>query len=290
MVKISLRMCLAIIFLSLIGQSALASMNESQGTCIPCSADNYSANFGPALTEEIIPHHSNSANRMNAPDMHSISSPNRPDRPWGANDGLLRSGLVFYTKAENPGGDRIRYIFEFWDNNEPHTSTTAFVEPGTVVQASNVWRHCGIGLVRARAEDKNGSSSDWSDIKKVNIWTRPTNPARPIGPNVVYVNYFHDYKTVSNDICGNLIKYTFDWHDGSKYTTPYFESGVWASAPHEWSKPGVYHVTAVAINTQSKQSGSSYDLTVTVKPRPRKSLLQDWPLLDAFGYSYATIG
>jgi hypothetical protein len=44
----------------------------------------------------------------------------------------------------------------------------------------------------------------------------------------------------------------------------------------------------VAINTQGKQSGSSCALTVTVKPR--KSLLQDWPLLDASGYGYATIG
>jgi hypothetical protein len=271
-------MCLAIIFLSLISLYALVSMNESQAICIPCSGDNHSANLEPAQAEEILLHHSNSTEIMNAQNVQSLSRPDRPMRPWGDNDGLLRSGLVFYTKAENPGGGRIRYIFEFWDDNEPHNSTTAYVEPGTVVRASNVWRHCGIGLVRVRAEDKNGLSSDWSDIKKVNIWTKPMNPAKPKGPNVVYVNDLNYYKTTSNDICGNLIKYTFDWYDGSKYTTPYFESDVWASAPHRWSRPGNYHVTAVAINAQGKQSGSSYDLTVTV--RPRKSFLQDWPLLD----------
>jgi hypothetical protein len=283
-------MCLAIIiFLSLTGQYALASMNESQGICTLCSAGNSSASFEPALTEEILPHYSSGAEQMNAQDVQSLSRPNRPDRPWGDNDGPTQRGLIFYTKAENPGGGRIKYIFEFWDDGKPHYSTTAFVEPGKVVQASNVWWHCGKGLVRVRAEDKNGLSSDWSDIKEVNIWTIPRNPDTPKGPNVVYVNVWHDYKTTSEDRCGNLIKYTFDWGDGSKYTPQgYYKSGVWASAPHEWSRPGIYRVTAVAINTQGKQSGSSCALTVTVKPR--KSLLQDWPLLDASGYGYATIG
>jgi hypothetical protein len=288
MIKTNFRMCLAIIFLSLIGQSALASMNESQGICIPCSADNSSTNFGPAITNEILQRYSNSTEQMNAQNAQSLSRPNRPDMPWGDNNGLLRRGLVFYTKAENPGGGRIRYIFEFWDDNEPHTSTTVFVEPGTVVRETNVWRHCGIGLVRVRAEDKNGLSSDWSDIKKVTIWTIPWNPDRVKGRNVVYVNTPSNYETTSTDICGNLIKYTFYWGDGSSYTTlGYYKSGVWVNVPHQWSMPGVYRVTAVATNTQGKQSGSSYDMTVTVKPR--KSLLQDWPLLDASGYSYATM-
>jgi len=278
MVKISLRMCLAIILLSLISLYALASMNGSQGICIPCSENNHSANLEPAQAEEILLHYSNGTEQMNAQDVQSLSRPNKPVRPWGDNDGPIQKGLIFFTKSENPGGGMIRYTFEFWDDGKPVYRTTPFVEPGITVKESNVWRHCGKGLVRVRAEDEDGSFSDWSDIKEVKIWTIPQIAAKPNGPNVVYVNDLNYYKTVSNDRCGNLIKYTFDWGGNGKYTTPYFESDVWASASHRWSRPGNYHVTAVAINAQGKQSGSSYDLTVTV--RPRKSFLQDWPLLD----------
>jgi hypothetical protein len=265
-------------------------MNESQGICTPCYADNYSANFEPALTEENLPHYSDSTKQMNAQVVKSLSRPNRPDRPWGDNDGPTQKGLIFFTKAENPGGGMIKYIFEFWDDGKPRYRTTPFVEPGKVVKESNVWWHCGKGLVRVRAEDDNGSSSDWSDIKEVKIWTIPQIPAKPNGRNVVYINDLNYYKTTSKDRCGNLIKYTFDWGDGSKYTTTYFESDVWASASHRWSRPGNYHVTAVAINTQNKKSESSYDLTVTVKPKPKKLFREYWSLLDASGYSYATIG
>ena len=207
MVRISLRMCLAIIFLSWIGQSALASMNESQGICIPCSADNYSANFGPALTEEILPHHSNSANRMNAQNVQSLSRPNRPDRPEGPDDGQVNTKLTFSTMAKNPSGGWIKYIFEFWDHGQPTYHQTGFVQPGKTVTDSYIWSHCGNGLVRVRVEDKSGSSSEWSDIKKILIWTIPSTPCKPIGPTNVVVGHHFNYQTRSFDSCGNLIKY-----------------------------------------------------------------------------------
>ena len=135
---------------------------------------------------------------------------------------------------------------------------------------------------------RSGSSSDWSDIKKIKIWTIPSTPYRPIGPTNVVVGHHFNYQTRSFDSCGNPIKYRWWVESGYTVESPYYwKSGAWANEDLIFPRQGIYYIKVAAINTQGKMSDWSDPLRVTAK---WGLLRKNWPLLDAFGYSYSTIG
>ncbi len=63
-------------------------------------------------------------------------------------------------------GDLVKFIFDWGDGT---TSETDFVNSGQYVSLSHSWSREGVYLVRVRAEDGNGTSSNWSEPLEVTI-------------------------------------------------------------------------------------------------------------------------
>lgn len=258
-----LKACLIIIFLSMISQHALASTNESEEISMPCFMDSTSTSLETSIDEELPPYFDGSI-PVNSQDSRALSAPRKPS-VRGPSDSLIRQGVIFYANTLNQGGGRIQYIFEFWDDGQPSYKRTGFVAPDREVEMSNVWRHCGKGLVRVRAVDEGGSSSEWSEVKDIMIWTVPSTPERPSGPRNVKKGVQYNYCARSTDSCGNLIKYEFDFGKGGRDQLYYWRSGACASESWIWNSPGSYNVKVRATNLQGKSSAWSPSLTVTVR-------------------------
>jgi hypothetical protein len=81
-----------------------------------------------------------------------VSSP--PDRAGVSDPGLSDSGEL------------VKFIFDWGDGT---TSETDFVSSGEFVSLSHSWSREGVYLVRVRAEDGLGASSNWSEPLEVTI-------------------------------------------------------------------------------------------------------------------------
>jgi hypothetical protein len=87
--------------------------------------------------------------------------PRKPSRPVGEKRGYVGSEYRYSTSTTDPDGDDVFYLFSYGDGtnsgwNGPYAS-------GQTVTVINKWDRRGIYLVRAKAKDKYGAESLWSD-------------------------------------------------------------------------------------------------------------------------------
>lgn len=92
----------------------------------------------------------------------------------------------------------------------------------------------------------------------------PYVPSKPSGPTHGYINQTLSFSTSTTDPDGNLIKYVFDWGDGTTYITDFYSSGDIATASHSWSQSGIYHVRVKAIDSRGAESDWSSSLEVNI--------------------------
>ena len=210
------------------------------------------------------------ADPVNAPDVAIPSSqPSRPATPRGPTSGEINKLLTFSTVASNPGGERIKYVFEWRENYASTFSETSYVSPNVAIETRHAWHSCGRSngfSVRVKAVDEQGTSSEWSYFRPVQIYSIPQTPNRPHGPNCARVNALCTFSTSTPDSCSK-IKYIFDWGDGSRYHTGYYNSLETASVSHRWSRPGNYDIRVTAINEFEKMSGWSAIKRICVRSK-----------------------
>ncbi len=87
------------------------------------------------------------------------------------------------------------------------------------------------------------------------------------GPSVGYAGASYTFYANTTDPENNKVTYTFDWGEGSNFTTGQYASGANASASHAWSV-GVsqgYQVKVGAHDTLGAWSGWSPNQTVTMR-------------------------
>ena len=207
---------------------------------------------------------------VNTPNIAIPSSqPNRPATPRGPTSGEINKLLTYSTVASNPGGGRIKYVFEWRENYVSTFSETSYVSPNVVIETRHAWHSCGRSngfSVRVKAVDEQGTSSEWSYFRPVQIYSIPQTPNRPHGPNCARVNALCTFSTSTPDSCSK-IKYIFDWGDGSRYHTGYYNSRETASVSHRWSRPGNYDIRVTAINEFEKMSGWSAIKRICVRSK-----------------------
>ena|GEM_PF-5987985 len=90
----------------------------------------------------------------------------------------------------------------------------------------------------------------------------PSNLATPDGPDG-YSRQTYPY-TTSSSSSGNTIHYEFDWGDGSRTWTDWYDSGATATAEHSWTYSGTYYVKVRAEDSNNAWSDWSESLTVTL--------------------------
>jgi hypothetical protein len=186
--------------------------------------------------------------------------PATPSIPSGEIGGRSGKTYSYVTKATDPDGDRVKYIFDWGDGS---TSETSFVSSGTPASASHVWiiepGTIKIFEVRVKAIDEKGAASGWSNIVSIYILADreerpPTIPSKPSGPTSGISGVSYSYSTSSTDPDGDMIKYIFDWGDGS-FETDFFPSGQTVTATHSWNVPAgttrSYNVRALASDNRN---------------------------------------
>lgn len=109
-------------------------------------------------------------------------------------------------------------------------------------------------------------------INKIACSTRNHPPmimARPSGPKAGNVETAYSYAISANDPDRDLMKFTFDWGDGTISETGFVNSGRSASASHAWSRAGIYWVKVKTTDSKGAAASWSKPLIVNIKQRSK---------------------
>jgi hypothetical protein len=94
------------------------------------------------------------------PNKPNISTPS-PDSIW------IDEVSTFTAQASDPEGDSVRYQFDFGDGSS--SDWTSFVPSGEAGSGSHIYKKLGTFHVKARAQDKHGNTSGWSDSLQIEV-------------------------------------------------------------------------------------------------------------------------
>lgn len=94
--------------------------------------------------------------------------PNVPATPSGPISGNATKSYKYATSADDPDGDKIRYVFDWGDGTTSWTGL-GFIHSGTNESLMHKWNKGGLYRIRAMAMDEKGASSIWSNALEVNI-------------------------------------------------------------------------------------------------------------------------
>lgn len=87
--------------------------------------------------------------------------PNKPDRPTGSASGIIGHLYSYQTKAIDPDGDQLYYMWDWSDGNN-----SGWIGPfnsGATCQASHYWNKSGNYNIKVKVTDATGVESVWSD-------------------------------------------------------------------------------------------------------------------------------
>lgn len=92
---------------------------------------------------------------------------------------------------------------------------------------------------------------------------KPLTPPQPSGPTAIYLGKSYTYTTSTIDPNGDMLRYEFNWDDGTVTRTDWYPSGVTVSASHVWSvAKDKYYVKVRAQDNTGTWSDWSPALTV----------------------------
>lgn len=189
--------------------------------------------------------------------------PGVPSAPSGSNSGYAFVPYRYSTLAIDPDDDLVGCTFNWGDGT---TTDTTMAASGTATNATHFWTSAGIYQVKAMATDSKGAASGWSDPLAVTIAAnvQPRAPTKLAGPTTGTVGTNYPYLTVATDPDGDQVKYTYDWGDGTTFTTPLVKSGTTAGITHRWSAAGTYLIRTMTTDSKGASSGWSNVLTVKI--------------------------
>lgn len=199
-------------------------------------------------------------------DFEQNRPPNAPSKPSGTASGYAWAPYSYQTSATDPDGDQVQLTIDWGDGT---TSTTELVDSATSASLTHTWTAAGTYQIKAMSTDSKGATSAWSASLAVTIAPnkKPNAPSKLIGPTSGYVGASYPFLTAATDPNGDKVKYTYDWGDGTTYTTPLVNSGITASISHKWTVAGTYRVRTMATDSKGAPSAWSKILTVKIANR-----------------------
>ncbi|MFH1784637.1 MAG: DUF5060 domain-containing protein [bacterium] len=99
------------------------------------------------------------------------SPPSAPAAPSGDTSGTYGTSYTYSVSTTDSDGDQLKYTIDWGDGN---TTTSSLVASGTTFEASHAWSYGGTYDVKVRAQDSNGTISEWSSETEMII----TGPAQ----------------------------------------------------------------------------------------------------------------
>lgn len=193
------------------------------------------------------------------------AAPAVPTVTGGAAEGNRVTPYMYTAVASDPNGDDVTYTFDWGDG----TYTTPVTASGTPVTVGHTWANLGTYNVKVKATDSEGVESGWSDAKAITIINRaPATPAAVTGNPNGFAKVASSFSVADTDPDYDMMKYTFEWGDGTTSETPWTCNGVAVAISHTWAAAGTYQVRVKATDTVGAVSGWSPAVTVTMAQLP----------------------
>ncbi|MCS7258854.1 MAG: PQQ-binding-like beta-propeller repeat protein [candidate division WOR-3 bacterium] len=95
--------------------------------------------------------------------------PEKPDRPNGPATTYTNKPEVFRTKATDPDGDNMRFVFSWGDGVVDTTSAEELYASGQEAFGVHAWTNPGTYYIKVKAIDEKDSSSVWSDSTAITV-------------------------------------------------------------------------------------------------------------------------
>ncbi len=208
--------------------------------------------------------------------------PSTPSIPSGSTSGSSGMLYRYSTKAIDPDGDRVKYIFDWGDGT---VSTTSLLSSGASASGSHIW-NVDIGStktfsVRSKATDEKGMESVWSSPLSVTIKGSsasienypPSIPSIPSGPATGSSGISYGFTTKSSDPDKDQIRYIFDWGDGTASSTCLVSPDITIRVFHKWavasgSKTFDIRVKSMDEHGMTSSYSSPSSITITNEALP----------------------
>ena len=250
----------------------LGSKNEiyyavSAGNIIKLDYENIDAGFGTTLSDVEMTLLSTTYNIDSNP-------PSSPEIIDGSHEPIIGQDSEYILRAIDPDMDAIKYIIEW---GEGDTTVTDFQPSGENIICSHTWNTAGTFEIKAKARDKYGSESSWSEGYSVTIINEaPTTPSMPSGPTTGKIQQSYAYTTQATDPDNHQIQYGWDWDgDGTvDEWTSLTDSGVEISTSHTWYTEGQFSIRVKAKDAYGSEGPWSDPLGVTMPKSKYLSLFQ----------------
>ena len=219
---------------------------------------------------------------------HVSQPPRVPEKPDGPVDGFSWITYNYTSNSSDPEGDDICYGWD-WNGDEIVDEWTEFFQSGKSIKETHYWEQSGTYLIRVKAADEYGVSSDFSEAFVVNISNDP--PLIPMTPKGPFLGFSFEeffYQSNSTDPEGDDICYGWDWNGDEIVDewTEFFQSGESVLISHTWNSTGLYYVQVRAQDEKGALSVFSEPLQVIIVSRendpPEKPSI---PLGPKFGRS-----
>jgi outer membrane protein assembly factor BamB len=141
---------------------------------------------------------------MNCP----ARAPSTPAVPFA---GMVRDSLAFFTTATDPKGGYITFVFDWGDGS---MSTSGLVPSGDTGYACHSFEGTGVFSIRAKAVNRDGRESDWSEAVEYTATQPPVLPDTILGPGWYGVNRWARFRVVVTDPDGDSVAAKFIWRNG----------------------------------------------------------------------------
>ncbi len=202
----------------------------------------------------------------------SISTTNNPpltpQTPSGRTNLQVGEVATYTVSAEDPDGDKIKFIFDWGDGT---TSQTEFVNSGQQTTGIHSWSSAGTYQLQVKAIDEHGGQSGWSQALTVIVTSGttitnnpPTTPTILSGPTSGLINTPYSYTVSAEDPDGDKIKFIFDWGDGSGSETQYVDSAEIVVSSHIWTTTGTYTIKVKAVDIKGLASDWSEEIVMVI--------------------------
>ncbi|OHB76758.1 MAG: hypothetical protein A2Z34_02795, partial [Planctomycetes bacterium RBG_16_59_8] len=193
--------------------------------------------------------------------------PTTPAVPSGATVPQVGTTQTYTASAMDSNGHYLYYTFEWGDGTALMTQSPT--SSGQTASLAKTWSTPGTYIVRVKATDTEGASSDWSAGLAVTVVNAaPGLPSQPTGSGSLTVNQTGTFTTAATDPEGHQVQYIFDWGNGTTSTTGLYASGVSVSATNAWPAAGTYSVRVKATDQYGAASEWSASLSVQVTEQP----------------------
>jgi len=172
--------------------------------------------------------------------------PLKPTKPTGPTTGVINENCTFSTSTVDPDGDQVYYKWDWGDGN-----TSEWLGPynsGETTQASHKWLGLGSYIIKVKARDTLGATSDWSEHLIISIIDNsPPNAPTIDGPTSGKIGKKYDFYISATDPNNHSIYYFVSWGDSTDtgWLGPY-NSGEEITLSHTWNKKGEYSISAKA--------------------------------------------